>query len=316
MTRTSILLVALLSIAAPAFAQPAGTPPTAAGDRADALLKEGIALGDQGKWQEARQKLEEAWALKKSYDIAGNLALVEERMGDNAAAAAHLDYALRTFPASGKPEHKATLVDKFEKLRARVGRLRITIEIEGATLSIDGVEVGRTPLQSDLFVEPGSHTIEARKEGYKTSKRQLTGEPGQTHVLSIALEKEAGGVVIEPPPTVEKPIWPYVVLSGVTAAGLGVGIGLHVASTSRIEDADGAICPGGPDTCPTNARDAESGANAMLGGAIAGYVVAGLGLGGLIGYIAWSGPEQPDTAFRVVPVVSPAATGFLLQSTF
>lgn len=172
------------------------------------------------------------------------------------------------------------------------------------------------PITDDpIFVAPGTVEVTVSKQGHEPTTLKISVDKAERKQVSVELKLLEGDPVILPPPE-EKPVWPYVVLGGVTAAGLGVGIGLHVASASRIDDADGFLCPGGAETCPAEARDAESAANAMLGGAIAGYAVAGLGLAGLIGYIAWAGPDQTETALRVVPVVSPTGSGLFLQSTF
>ena len=62
------LAVAVLPQAA--LAQPSPTDP---GARADELARQGIELGKKHKWIEAEVLFREAWSVKQSFDIAGNL---------------------------------------------------------------------------------------------------------------------------------------------------------------------------------------------------------------------------------------------------
>ena len=61
----------------------AGSPTTfivvdhAASDQADELLKRGLGLAKVDRWAEAEPLMRQAWELKRSYDIAGNLGIVE-----------------------------------------------------------------------------------------------------------------------------------------------------------------------------------------------------------------------------------------------
>lgn len=116
------LPVALAPLAA-ANAQPA--PSTDPGAEADRLNAEGKKLALAGELEPARAKLEQAWALKKAYDIAGNLALVETRLGAHDLALEHVEFAIRTFPASGKPEQKKGLETQATELRPNVVLLEL-----------------------------------------------------------------------------------------------------------------------------------------------------------------------------------------------
>src|SRR4051812_30525864 len=98
-TKRAVSLLALsLSVFAgdlEAHAQPAHAPPARApdaGQSADQLFQKGRALYQSGKIQPARDALAAAWALKKSYDIAANLATAELELGMARDAAEHFAY--------------------------------------------------------------------------------------------------------------------------------------------------------------------------------------------------------------------------------
>jgi len=96
-----------LGVLAPPLAQgqpaPASTPAaaTSAAQQADELFLKGKALLKEGKKQEALAAYREAWKLRKSYDVAGNLGSLEIDLGLFRDAAEHLSYALSHYAASG-----------------------------------------------------------------------------------------------------------------------------------------------------------------------------------------------------------------------
>src|SRR4051812_2896716 len=85
---------------------PASASDDAAGARADDLAHKGNDLALKLRWKEAEPLFQQAWALKHSYDIGGNLGLAELALGKYRDAAEHLSYALKTFPANGKGPHR------------------------------------------------------------------------------------------------------------------------------------------------------------------------------------------------------------------
>src|ERR1700678_2908811 len=99
MKPTPLLLVALslasTTVAAPARAQRPSTiieQDRVAGDRADELFRSGNVLAKKDRWTEAEPLFREAWTLKRSYDIAGNLGIAEAALGRWCDAAEHLSF--------------------------------------------------------------------------------------------------------------------------------------------------------------------------------------------------------------------------------
>lgn len=67
-----------------------------------------------------------------------------------------------------------------------VGYLTVTSQPAGATVTIDGKEVGTTPV-SKVESEAGKHKVEVAMEGYVTQERTLTLAKGRTEELSFTL---------------------------------------------------------------------------------------------------------------------------------
>src|SRR5690349_10512675 len=61
--------------------------------------------------------------------------------------------------------------------------VRITSEPAGATVVIDGAEVGTTPYEA--AIEPGPHSIALRHDGYDASSREFEAAEGKTSEMHV-----------------------------------------------------------------------------------------------------------------------------------
>src|SRR6185369_11615173 len=93
------------------------------------------------RWKEAEPLFQQAWALKHSYDIGGNLGIAELKLGKYRDAAEHLSYALKTFPANGKGPHRDLIQESLGKAKAQVAMVTIEVNQKGALVLVDGKEV-------------------------------------------------------------------------------------------------------------------------------------------------------------------------------
>lgn len=189
----AMALVATLSVSSrDVYSQPVADVDVA--QRADALFSKGKALYASGKTQEAYEALIAAWASKKSYDIAANLGSAELTLARYRDAAEHFAYALRTFPATGNKKQLAGTKQLFEQARAHVGGLTIKVSVEGAEVFVDGKAIGRSPLQDQVFVNPGERVLEAKLAGYEPSKQSTKLAAGGAQAITLLLAPTA------PPP--------------------------------------------------------------------------------------------------------------------
>src|SRR3569623_1604935 len=72
------------------------------------------------------------------------------------------------------------------KAAARVARVRVVTDLP-ASVQLDGVEAGRTPLAEPLRVASGGHTIAALAPGYQPTRRELTLAGQVTEPVTLAL---------------------------------------------------------------------------------------------------------------------------------
>lgn len=76
------------------------------------------------------------------------------------------------------------------EIRSRVGLVYINVNIPGAEIRIDGEACGNSPLDSGLYVEPGSHEIKASGSTGKVWKGMIDIKAGETKMITITLAGE------------------------------------------------------------------------------------------------------------------------------
>jgi len=264
----AVVLAGLAVAGAPLRAH-AQAPAAEDASKAQALFDEGKKQYAAGKVQKAYDAYRGAWELRKSYDIAANLANAEKLLGKNRDAAEHYAYSLRTFPATGKPAQQKQLEAKLAEVRRELGALAVEVCVAGAEVRVDETPIGAAPLADEVFVEPGPHVVEARLAGYATATQNvLAGKGTETVkvVLTLVERKAArvgegqaagqGGHGATPgdgqaksvdhgaglPLGTAGPNRGLLLGGGVLAAvGLGVGIGLTVAASGKTAEANGLL---------------------------------------------------------------------------
>jgi hypothetical protein len=344
-----VLLLAATAVAGAASAQPAAAPPAAdTVSKAEALFQEGMRFVAQKQWADAEQRFLAAWALNPSYDVAANLGQTQYRLGKHREAARHLAYALKSWPLVGKRETRDLAEKRLAELRELLGSLTIRVTVPGAVVSVDGVRVGQSPVEVEVFVDPGSHVVEAKLDGYDDARAEVQAAKGAKQEVSLALARSAPPAVpvagatpprkeeqVPPLPPPVKQVWrPGVavfVTGGVLAVGgLAAGVGLTVAANGKSSDADtiGARL-GGPSTCTgtpatsvamdCKAVKAALRSQSVLTDAAKGTFVAG-GLLALatVGLAIWTslGPTQKRVGPRLVPLVGARQGGFTVVGTW
>jgi hypothetical protein len=312
----TVTVAALLCVGAPLHAADKpkhGPPATAAAkpaDRADELFAQASAAYDAGRFSEAEAKLSEAWAVRKTYDIAGNLGVVELRLGKAARAAEHLAWALQHFAPSDSEQTRTGYQQQLAKARAGCGALRIRVNVAGAEVTVGGRAVAAAPLEDEVFVEAGSVTVAARGAGYVTAQQVVSVGKGEEREVKLVLVGVAP-VVVPAGPRV-----PVLIAGGVTA-GVAVIAGAAFAALAKTKAGDAAdqraalVDAGGAATCGTplstscQALQASMRSQATFGNvATWSFIAAGTGGAGTAIYAFVSSRSAARApAARVVPVV-------------
>jgi len=182
------------------------TPPSAATTAQDPAIAEArswvkVATAEYARanWQAALEAYSKAWNAKQHFTIAANLADVEYRLGKYRDAATHLQFFIAHLP----PEYanqRAGAEQRLEQCKSHLIGVRVTVNVPGATVLLDGVELGRAPLPEEIWLEPGSHSLEAQSLGYTGARRDFSASLGESREVSLALGAPPSEAPVKPQP--------------------------------------------------------------------------------------------------------------------
>ncbi|MEJ7731795.1 MAG: PEGA domain-containing protein [Polyangiaceae bacterium] len=277
------------------------------------LFHQGSAAYDAGRFEEALRSWRAAWDLHRTFDIAGNLAQVELKLGKRRGAAEHLTYALRNFPPSAKATVRAEMEARLDALKKDIPSVRVRVNVPEAEVLVDGQVVGRAPLSDALYVEPGKHLIAARHAGHTEAQQEVELAPGNTQDVELTL----AAAPLEQPATPADGGAPRLntglLVGGIAlaAAGLATGIvGTVVSSGAASDEADlqGPLDAQGISSCLmpanqlacTDRDDARDRKRTFRGVGIAGFVVGGAAAIATVVYVATRPTSRVVTEGRQV----------------
>lgn len=239
-------LAASLAVSAAARAEapppaPAGASTPDADAQAARWLKVGNAAFKAGDFAGAEKAYREAFAVKKGYDIAGNLGTAELAQGKLREAAQHLALTLRLFPITGEPSVREQMQKAYDQCRQSVSAVRVKLDVKGAQVLVDGAPVGEAPLLDPVFVDPGEHVFEAHLDGYTGAPQRVTVEKGGEGAVTLVLTAIPRPVttVVREVQAQRRSLAPGLALAGVAAVGVGAGVSfLSVSSTKKSSGED------------------------------------------------------------------------------
>ena len=261
---TSLLFVAVICPAAGA-ADGALVPPATddANLRVRSLFRQAYAAYNSHNYQESLGLLQQAWAIRPTYDVASALAQSEMKLQLYRDAANHLQTCLDTFAPSASEQTLAAIQQAYAEAKTHVSALNITTG-DGVAVSVDGQSVGVAPLPSPIFVEPGTHDI-VFKQGPDSVTRSVSVEAGADasvdarveHVVAPAprvapIVKPAPKPSVAPaaPSNERKRILIPAIIGGTTfTAGLAMAVGFRLAADSNDNHADELRKRIGPNGC-------------------------------------------------------------------
>ena len=166
----------------------------------------------QGKYADALREFRESYRLSQKVDLLYNIGQVYERMGKLAEAiktyGEYLNRSKRDEPA---------LRSKIANLEATLHSTSVEIlsPVEGATVVVDGKQVGNTPLSNAVKVTPGSHRIKVTKAGYAPFSAYVAVAAGSSVRVQADLERRSG---TPQPATIATPTTPTTAPSGTGTA--------------------------------------------------------------------------------------------------
>jgi tetratricopeptide (TPR) repeat protein len=227
--------------------------------RVTELFKSGKAAFAKGDMAEAERLFGEALAMRKSSDIAANLAQSELEQQKYRKAAEHFSWALANLLPSATDAQRKAVETGLARSRTEVAVLRLDIKPEGSDVLVGQDNLGKSPITNSVFVDPGEVIVSVKHDGFvSVDKRVMVGK-GTEQAVELTLAPKDGaaapamaapvvdsglqhsaepatandaGAVSEP-----KSLVPAFVATGVAVAGGVVGLVFTLKANSKSRDA-------------------------------------------------------------------------------
>lgn len=243
-TRAILAMGALLGLlsALPAHAQgePPSGPTDSNVDSARQHFLSGVDLYREGDFRAAIIEFERAYEAAPNFKVFYNIGQAHLELQDYAAAHVAFKRFLEEGGSRVDPAQRKKVEDEIRRLAGRIANARIRANVDGATILVDDVAKGTTPLSTPLVVSAGRRKFSAQKQGYLSATRSVDVAGGDEVELDLALVPvQTADPVAQPQPAPPKPaepapvrqqpetgmgtaFWVSLTATGVLAAGSGV----------------------------------------------------------------------------------------------
>ena len=197
----AFVLVVVMRHAAAAAPGAATVPGAAEKTEARERFDCGLSLFEKGDNAAALAEFQRAYALIPNAVVLYNIGLVYAAMDRPVEATDTLDRFLGAAGDKVSPDQRHHAQTVRDEQASRIARLLVVTD-HPATIQIDGVEAGRTPMTEPLRLRSGAHTVTALAAGYQPSRREVTFAGQVTEKLAMTLlptESGAAHLVISTP---------------------------------------------------------------------------------------------------------------------
>ncbi len=153
----------------------------------------GVELYQEGSFEAALVEFERSYDLAANYRILRSIGLIHVELRNYVKAQMALEKYLADGGSAIPADKRRKVESHLRKLRARIGSIEIAVSQPGATISIDGTEVGTSPLAEPVSVNAGSRRITVSRTGYKPVNRTMAVGGAERVRVVIELEPAEDG---------------------------------------------------------------------------------------------------------------------------
>ncbi|WP_394829132.1 tetratricopeptide repeat protein [Pendulispora albinea] len=184
----------------------------------------GLKLYDEGNIIAARVEFERAYELAPSYRILYNIGLCYKKQNDYVEALKAFERYLSDGGDEVPEERRVAVNKEIQDLRPNIATVTISTNIPGASITVDDVPVGQTPLSQKVLVNPGRRRIAASKSGMFPATKSVVfaGSDVQTVSLELVDLPKAATETREEPHKV--PYWAWGITGGLAAGAIVTGV--------------------------------------------------------------------------------------------
>jgi len=171
---------------------------------AQSHFKRGVELYEDNDLQAALVEFRRAYDLVPNYRVLYNLGRVASALHDYATALRHYRQYLAEGGAQIAPPRRLEVEGELQKLAARVGQLRVMVDLAGAEITVDDVSVGVSPLREPVLVNAGKRRVVVTAPSVAPVARLVEVAGEETLTVTIAVPLPA----LPPPPAAAAPVAP------------------------------------------------------------------------------------------------------------
>ena len=231
------------SAAAPASSAPAATPELTDVEQARQRFAQGTKLYKDGDFDAALVQFERAYAVKPNYKVLYNIGQTYFQLRQYVEARNAMQRYVREGDTQIDPEREAAVVKDLTDLEKRIANVTITVNVDGATVLVDGKKVGTTPLSTPVPVSEGQRTVSVEAPNRGVLQRLLQVAGGDTPTLALTFQ--AAPVAVAAPNNAAAQAKPahlgvgfWSTAIGAVALGAGAGVTGYFALQARSDNRD------------------------------------------------------------------------------
>ncbi len=195
---------------------------------------QGLKLYKDGDFDAALVQFERAYAIKTNFKVLYNIAQCHFELRQYVEARDALSRYLKDGSGNIEPERRTAVENDLNELQRRIAHLKLTVNVPGATVYVDGKKAGTTPLSAPIDVNEGQRTIsvESAEHGSKQRVVRLAGGEEQAITLDFETAKPSavatnlGPSATSATPRTERGLGAGFWVTGIGALALGAGAGV------------------------------------------------------------------------------------------
>lgn len=196
----------------------------------------GVALFDESQFDAALAEFEAAHALTSRPSLLFNIGQIHARLGH----AVESTEAFSRYLAEARdiaPERRVLVETELATQRARIARVLVNVDVEGALLSIDDVERGTSPAAAPISIGAGEHVLVVAADGHETSRQRFRIAGGEERTIDVHLVR----TVVPPSERPQLPSagapFPVLTVIGAVVGGIGLVTWVTGGALTLSEDA-------------------------------------------------------------------------------
>lgn len=155
--------------------------------KAKKLFNEGVSYFGSGKHAQALEAFQKSYKLRPHWAIRYNLGLCYKELGMYTKAKEEFLDFLEEGGKEVKDATKEEVEKELDILNGIIAAIEIDINVTGSQISMDGKPVGTSPLPDKLEIDPGSHLIAIKHDGYESYEEEFILSKGERKSFKISL---------------------------------------------------------------------------------------------------------------------------------